>query len=96
MATMTATETVPAGKRKVFLNSYDGMTYRLVSTNPPRDCTPDEIPIVDLDGIYGDLDARRSVARDILYAAKTSGFFYIRNHGIPKHVTEAAHQKGIE
>ncbi|WYZ42881.1 hypothetical protein EsH8_VI_000580 [Colletotrichum jinshuiense] len=96
MATMTATETVPAGKRKVFLNSYDGMTYRLVSTNPPRDCTPDEIPIVDLDGIYGDLDARRSVARDILHAAKTSGFFYIKNHGIPKHVTEAAHQKGIE
>ncbi|KAK1975502.1 hypothetical protein LZ30DRAFT_754081 [Colletotrichum cereale] len=96
MATMTETQRVPVGKKRIFLNSYDGPTYRLVSTNPPRDCTPDEIPIIDLEGMNGDLGARESVARDILHAAKTSGFFYIKNHGIPEHVTEAAHQKGIE
>ncbi|KAF6839943.1 2OG-Fe(II) oxygenase superfamily protein [Colletotrichum plurivorum] len=87
---------VPEGMKKIYLSSYEGLTHRLVSTNPPRDCTPDEIPIIDLTGIHGDLEARRGVAREILHAAKASGFFYIKNHGIPDHVTEAAHQKGKE
>ncbi|KAK6212904.1 2OG-Fe(II) oxygenase [Colletotrichum tabaci] len=93
---MTATERVPAGKKKIFLNSYDGPTYRLVSASPARDCTPDEIPIIDLEGMNGDLNARKSVAADILHAAETSGFFYIKNHGIPERVIEDAHRKGIE
>ncbi|KAL3300890.1 2OG-Fe(II) oxygenase superfamily protein [Colletotrichum asianum] len=92
----TTTETIPAGMKKIYLGSYEGQTYRLVSTNPPRDCTPDEIPIIDLSGIYGDLDARKAVAREILHAAKTSGFFYIENHGVPEDVTRAAHKKGLE
>ncbi|KAF4832251.1 2-oxoglutarate-Fe(II) type oxidoreductase hxnY [Colletotrichum siamense] len=92
----TTTETIPAGMKKIYLGSYEGQTYRLVSTNPPRDCTPDEIPIIDLSGIYGDFDARKAVAREILHAAKTSGFFYIENHGVPEDVTRAAHKKGLE
>ncbi|KAL0936540.1 2og-fe oxygenase superfamily protein [Colletotrichum truncatum] len=90
----TTTETVPAGMKKVHFSSYEGMTYRLVSTSPPRDCTPDEIPIIDLGRIHGNLEARKALASEILNAAKTSGFFYIKNHGIPENVTEAAHQKG--
>lgn len=94
--TVETADAVPEGTKRIYLSSYEGMTHRLVSTNPPRDCTPDEIPIIDLTGIHGDLDARQSVAREILHAAKTSGFFYIKNHGIPDHITEAAHQKGKE
>lgn len=87
---------IPVGMKKIYLGSYEGTKHRLVSTNPPRDCTPDEIPIIDLSGMYGDLDARKTVAREILHAAETSGFFYVKNHDIPEDVTEAAYQKGLE
>ncbi|OLN95886.1 putative iron/ascorbate oxidoreductase-like protein 1 [Colletotrichum chlorophyti] len=97
MATITAAEPTPAGMKKIFLNSYDGSTYRLVSTRPARDCTPDEIPIVDLSALHGsDLAARKTVARSILHAAKTSGFFYIKNHGISEGITEASYRKGLD
>lgn len=96
MATATAVETVPAGKKKVVLNTFDGPTYRLVSTSPPKDCTLDDVPIIDLSGLTGDFEDRKAIAWEILSAAKNSGFFYIKNHGIPKQVIEAAHRKGIE
>ncbi|EKG19974.1 hypothetical protein MPH_02704 [Macrophomina phaseolina MS6] len=67
------------------MRSYEGISYRLVSTNPPRECTPEEIPIIDLDGIFkDDLEARKAVAREMLSAAENSGFFYIKNHRIPE------------
>jgi isopenicillin N synthase-like dioxygenase len=69
---------------------------RLVSTAPPRNCTDAEISIIDVAGMYGDLDARRKVANDLLGAAETMGFFYIKNHGIPADVTHRAHQKAKE
>ncbi|TEA18868.1 2-oxoglutarate-Fe(II) type oxidoreductase hxnY [Colletotrichum sidae] len=95
-ATTITTETIPKGMKRIYLGSYEGQTYRLVSTKPPRDCAPDEIPIIDVGGIYGDYEGRSAVARKMLHAAKTSGFFYIRNHGVPAKLTEAAHRKGIE
>ncbi|RSL43453.1 hypothetical protein CEP51_016360 [Fusarium floridanum] len=81
----------PKSKRLV-LRSYEGYTYRQVSTNPARDCTEDEVPIIDLAGMFGDLEARKSVAQLLLEAAETSGFFYIKNHGIPEQVLMKAHQ----
>jgi hypothetical protein len=93
---ITANDTVPTGMVKLLLRSYDGMTYRLASTKPPRDCAPEEIPVIDLTGIYSNLEARKSVAKDVLHAAETSGFFYIKNHGIPDDVVASARQKAIE
>ncbi|KAJ3539254.1 hypothetical protein NM208_g5565 [Fusarium decemcellulare] len=75
---------VPNGMTQLVLNSYEGVTHRLVSTKPARDCTMEEIPIIDLDGMYGDLNSRKEVASKLLHAAETIGFFYIKNHRIPE------------
>ncbi|KAF4472088.1 2OG-Fe(II) oxygenase superfamily [Fusarium albosuccineum] len=74
----------PHGMTQLVLNSYEGVTHRLVSTKPARDCTMEEIPIIDLDGMYGDLNSRKEVASKLLHAAETIGFFYIKNHRIPE------------
>lgn len=91
--TTTATETVPPGMKKLMLRGYEGITHRLVSTAPPRDCTSAEIPIIDLAGMYGDLESRKNVATELLRAAETMGFFYIKNHGISEEATARAYQK---
>ncbi|KAJ9136698.1 Clavaminate synthase-like protein [Pleurostoma richardsiae] len=89
MATMTETEPATV---KLCLRSYDdsGYTYRDVSTQPPRDCTDEEIPVIDLADIDGDLDERKALAGRILRAAETSGFFYIKNHGISENKIQDA------
>ncbi|UQC86867.1 2OG-Fe(II)oxygenase superfamily protein, partial [Colletotrichum lupini] len=84
------------GKEEGRAQYFDGPTYRLVSTSPPKDCTLDDVPIIDLSGLTGDFEERKAIALEILSAAKNSGFFYIKNHGIPEQVIEAAHQKGRE
>lgn len=90
MTSITHTETAPPlGFTRLAMRSYEGISYRLVSTNPPRECTPEEIPIIDLDGIFkDDLEARKAVAREMLSAAENSGFFYIKNHRIPEDVVK--------
>ncbi|MEM7423548.1 MAG: 2-oxoglutarate and iron-dependent oxygenase domain-containing protein [Pseudomonadota bacterium] len=45
------------------------------------------LPVVDLAGLFDGDDA--SVARSLGEAARTSGFFYITNHGIPESRIEA-------
>jgi len=67
--------------------------YRSVSTSPPRDCRPSEIPLIDLSPIYGDLTARRALAAQIRHAAENTGFFYIKNHGIPASVIAEAQRQ---
>jgi isopenicillin N synthase-like dioxygenase len=43
----------------------------------------DEIPVIDISGIYSDdINDRRAVAEQIRQAAHQIGFFYIVNHGI--------------
>lgn len=74
------------------LSSGNGPVYRTVLRTPPRDATPDEIPIIDISGIFSaSLQDRRAVAAQIHSAATNNGFFYIRNHGVPPSVTDAAH-----
>lgn len=73
---------MPAGMTKLVLRSYEGVSYRLVSTKPARDCTPAEIPIIDLEGIHDSVEARKEIAQKPLHSAETIGFFYIKNHGI--------------
>lgn len=74
------------------LSSGNGPVYRTVLRTPPRDATPAEIPIIDISGIFSaSLEDRKAVAAQIHAAATNNGFFYIRNHGVPASVTDAAH-----
>ncbi|KAB5584996.1 hypothetical protein GE09DRAFT_1233185, partial [Coniochaeta sp. 2T2.1] len=80
---------------KLWLRTYDdpGFYYRDVSTKPPRDCTPEEIPVIDLTGMFGNLEDRQELASKILHAAENSGFFYIKNHGVPQSTTLDAREE---
>ncbi|KAJ4389870.1 hypothetical protein N0V93_007342 [Gnomoniopsis smithogilvyi] len=75
---------------KLELRSAYGPVYRDVLKTPPRDCDPSEVPVIDLSGIYGDLAARKALAATIRDAAEKTGFFYIKNHGIPGAIIDAA------
>ncbi|MDG1170111.1 MAG: 2-oxoglutarate and iron-dependent oxygenase domain-containing protein [Sulfitobacter sp.] len=44
-----------------------------------------QLPVIDLSGLMsGDAEDKKAVARALGDAARTSGFFYITNHGVPK------------
>lgn len=87
----TATEKPPPGDMyKLELTTAYGPVYRDVRRAPPRDCVPSEVPIIDLSGIYGDSNSRKALAAIIRDAAENTGFFYIKNHGIPKAIVDAA------
>jgi hypothetical protein len=68
---------------KLELRTAYGPVFRDVLNTPPRDCTPEEIPVIDLSHLYSDkIEDRKSLAKDIRAAAVNTGFFYIKNHGI--------------
>lgn len=47
------------------------------------------LPVIDLSGlISGDPAAKATVASDLGEAARTSGFFYIKGHGVPQDLIE--------
>lgn len=94
--TLRAPPPVKENTAQLLLHSYEGFTYREVSLSPPRNCTEDEIPIVDLSGIDGDLASRREVAKHFLSAAEQAGFFYIKNHGVPAELFVQALEKTKE
>lgn len=57
----------------------------------------EEIPIIDLTASFSpDLDMRRAIAWEIQRAARDTGFFYIKNDGIPdatlQSIMDCAHQ----
>jgi isopenicillin N synthase-like dioxygenase len=87
----TQTQTTAPGFSKLELRTAYGPVYRDVSTAPPRKAKPDEIPVIDISPIYGDLEARKRLAVGIKQAAMNTGFFYIKNHGVP----DAAIQAGL-
>ncbi|KAL4942401.1 hypothetical protein BDV06DRAFT_164353 [Aspergillus oleicola] len=74
----------------VELRTLNGPEYRRVSTAPPRIPTEDEIPVIDLSPISGGLSDRKEVAAKIRVAAEGTGFFYIKNHGIPDELIQRA------
>ncbi|KAI2641598.1 Clavaminate synthase-like protein [Hypomontagnella submonticulosa] len=74
-----------AGVTKLELRTALGPVYRDVLPYPPRDCTADEIPVIDLAPMFSEeLADRKRVAASIRSAATNNGFFYIKNHGIPE------------
>ena len=70
----------------VELLTLQGPEYRRVSTAPPRPATLEEIPVIDLHNLDLTEDEKMEVAASIVSAATGSGFFYIKNHGIPDEV----------
>lgn len=78
-----ATMTVPPSTSKLELRTAYGPVFRDVLNSAPRDCTAEEIPIIDLSPLYSaKLEDRKQLAQDIRGAALNTGFFYIKNHGI--------------
>ncbi|PMD43005.1 Clavaminate synthase-like protein [Hyaloscypha variabilis F] len=79
MATSTTTVTTS----KLELRTAYGPVFRDVLNVPPRDCTIEEIPIIDLSPLYSaKYEGRKTLAKEIRAAAVNTGFFYIKNHGI--------------
>ncbi|KAI4863243.1 Clavaminate synthase-like protein [Hypoxylon rubiginosum] len=79
---------------KLELRTALGPVYRDVLPHPPRDCTADEIPVVDLAPMFSeDLADRKRVAGAIRAAATNNGFFYVKNHGIPKETISRCKQQ---
>ena len=90
MATTTETTTNP-GYTKLELRTAYGPVFRDVLNSPPRECNGDEIPLIDLGPIYSDsLADRKALAETIKHAAENTGFFYIKNHGIPQQAIDGA------
>ncbi|OGE48092.1 hypothetical protein PENARI_c032G11647 [Penicillium arizonense] len=75
---------------QIELLTLSGPEYRRVSTAPPRPPTEDEIPIIDLSSIDGDIEDRKAIASKIKSAAENTGFFYIKNHGIAEELIQNA------
>jgi len=77
----TITQTAPTYTKLQLRTAY-GPVYRDVLPTAPREASADEIPVLDISGIYGDLEARQALAEQIKHAAENTGFFYVKNHGI--------------
>lgn len=68
---------------KLQLRTAYGPVFRDVLNTPPRNCTAEEIPMIDLEPLYSTkLEDRKGLASEIRAAAVNTGFFYIKNHGI--------------
>ncbi|KAB8219114.1 hypothetical protein BDV33DRAFT_204801 [Aspergillus novoparasiticus] len=73
---------------QIELLSANGTVLRRVSTAGPRLPTEDETPIIDLAPIDGTLGERKALASRIKAASENTGFFNIRNHGIPNELIQ--------
>ena len=81
MSQPTATSKVSISK--LHLRTAYGPVFRDVLDLPPRPCTAEEIPIIDLTSVHSSiLEDRCALAQEIRNASISSGFFYIKNHGI--------------
>ncbi|KAI0382793.1 2OG-Fe(II) oxygenase [Hypomontagnella monticulosa] len=80
---------VPPGYKLLQLTTSYGPVFRPVKTTPPRDATTEEIPVIDISGIFSDdITDRKAVAAEIRNAATTIGFFYMKGHRIPDEVIQ--------
>ncbi|KAH6715586.1 2og-Fe oxygenase family protein [Leptodontidium sp. MPI-SDFR-AT-0119] len=79
------------------LSSANGPVYRRIKIAPLRDARSDEIPLIDISGIYSSsFDERKAVATQIHEAATNIGFFYVKNHGISASVMKSAYDSSLE
>jgi isopenicillin N synthase-like dioxygenase len=90
----TSTTTVQPSTSKLELRTAYGPVFRDVLNIPPRNCTTEEIPIIDLSPLYSSkLNDRQTLAKQIRAAAVNTGFFYIKNHGIDQKIIVDAKQQ---
>lgn len=76
---------------KLELRTAYGRVFRDVLNSPPRACTAEEIPVIDLTRLYSEkLEDRKALAKEIRAASVNTGFFYIKNHGIEQSVIQNA------
>ena len=59
----------------------------------PQNLTPNEIPVINLSGMYGNLESRKAVASQVKTAVSNYGYFYIKNHGVSKEIIESAERQ---
>ncbi len=79
------------------LSSANGPVYRRIKRTALRDARPDEIPVIDISGIFSSsLSDRETVAVQIHKAATNNGFFYVKNHGVNTSIIEAAYNSSLE
>lgn len=90
MSPIARTKSSSPETEKLTLRNYGEFTHREISTKPPRDCMDNEIPIIDVSRMDGELEGRIALSAEILLAAETSGFFYIKNHGIKEDIINDA------
>jgi isopenicillin N synthase-like dioxygenase len=61
----------------------------MIIYTPPR--AAEHLPVIDLAPSFSEhRDARLAVAREIGSAARNTGFFYVRNHGVAQSIVDAA------
>ena len=81
------TTTNSGSTSRLQLRTAYGPVFRDVLDLPPRPCTAEEIPIINLQSLYSaKLEDRRALAQEIRNASISSGFFYIKNHGIDEQI----------
>lgn len=79
---------------KLQLRTAHGPVFRDVLNTPPRDCTAEEIPVIDLSSLTSpSLSERKELATEIKAAAVNTGFFYVKNHGVEQHVIDGARKQ---
>lgn len=71
----------------MYFHSGTEATYRKVSEKPSSFTS---IPVIDIAEIDGSPEARKKIAKEIYDACHNCGFLYLKNHGIPRKVTEDA------
>ena len=82
------TQTQTEAENPLVIKLQNGQTLR-VESNEATDA--DEIPIIDVAGIYSDrLEDRCAVAAKVREAANRIGFFYVVNHVSTLHVTHVS------
>lgn len=93
----STTTTQVSSTSKLELRTAYGPVFRDVLNTPPRDCTQEEIPIIDLTPLYSSkLEDRKVLATELRAAAVNNGFFYIKNHGIDEVVIANAKKQLIK
>jgi hypothetical protein len=85
MSSTTATNV--SSTSKLELRTAYGPVFRDVLDTPARECTAEEIPIINLAPLYSpELEVRKVLAVEVRAAAVNNGFFYIKNHGIEEKI----------
>jgi hypothetical protein len=88
MSSTTVTEAPTSYKLE--LHTAYGPVFRDVLNTEPRDATEEEVPVVDLDGLFSSAESRKEIAQAVRSAGTNMGFFYIKNHGIDEKVITKA------